>query len=70
MTHNCVTGTAFDGVVHGYAITIVADATAMRDLPDATGGVVRAADLQRAQLAGLSDRQALVISSEALLAAQ
>lgn len=70
MTHNCVTGTAFDAVTRDYAVTIIADATATRDLPDGTGGFVPAEDLQRAQLAGLLDRQALVISSETLLSAQ
>lgn len=70
MTHNCVTGTAFDAVTRDYAVTVIADATATRDLPDGSGGFVPAEDLQRAQLAGLSDRQALVISSETLLSAQ
>ena len=70
MTHNCVTGTSFDAVARGHSVTVISDATATRDLPDGDGGVVKAADLQRAQLAGLSDRQALVITLEALLAAQ
>lgn len=70
MTHNCVTATAFDAVTRDFSVTIIADATATRDLPDGTGGFVAAEDLLRAQLAGLSDRQALVISSEALLSAQ
>ena len=69
MTHNCVTGTTFDGLARGFQIAIVADATATRDLPDGQGGVVAAADLQRAQLTGLSDRQALIVSLEQLLAA-
>jgi nicotinamidase-related amidase len=70
MTHNCVTGTAFDAVTRDYAVTVVADATATRDLPDGMGGVVRAEVLQQSQLTGLSDRQALIVTSEALLAAQ
>ena len=70
MTHNCVTATSFDAVVRGYAVTIVADATATRDLPDGRGGVVAAADLQRAQLAGLSDRQAVITTVDEVLAAQ
>ena len=70
MTHNCVTGTAFDAVTRGLAVTIIADATATRDLPDGQGGVVPAAVLQQAQLTGLSDRQALILSSTELLSNQ
>src|SRR5690349_14190012 len=52
MTHMCVSSTARAALDLGYRTTIVAGATATRDLPDPTGlGVVPAADVQCAALA-------------------
>jgi len=39
----------------------VASATATRDLPDPLGGIVPAGEIQRATLAALADRFAVVI---------
>lgn len=61
MTHNCVSSTARAALDLGILPTVVADATATRDLPF-SGGVVTAADIQRAELAGLADRHAVVVS--------
>lgn len=69
MIHNCVAATAFDAVVHDFSVAIVADATASRDLPDGRGGIVRGEDIHRAALAGLSDRQADIVSLDDILAA-
>jgi nicotinamidase-related amidase len=64
MTHNCVSSTARAARDQGYVPTIVAAATATRDLPDGMGGVVSAATLQNASLAELADRTAWVVQSE------
>lgn len=64
MTHNCVSSTARVARDLGYVPTIVAAATATRDLPDSKGGVVPAAVLQVASLAELSDRTAWVVQNE------
>lgn len=61
MTHNCVSSTARSARDLGYAPTIVAAATATRDLPDGKGGAIPAAVLQAASLAELADRTALVV---------
>ncbi|WP_042695738.1 cysteine hydrolase family protein [Azospirillum sp. B506] len=61
MTHNCVSSTARSAVDHGWRVTVVASATATRDLPDGKGGVVPAADIQRGVLTGLSDSLAVVV---------
>lgn len=55
MTHNCVSSTVRAARERGYACTVVAPATATRDLPDGHGGVIPAATLQAACLVGLSD---------------
>jgi nicotinamidase-related amidase len=60
MTHMCVSSTVRDALDHGYFCTVEASACATRDLPDGMGGTVPAADLQRAALAGLSDRFAVI----------
>ena len=60
MTHNCVSSTVRAALDLGILPTVVADATATRDLTYA-GGVVTAAALQRAELAGLADRHAVVV---------
>lgn len=61
MTHMCVSATARSALDHGYRSTLVASATATRDLPDCDGGLVRAKDLQRASLAALADRFCIVV---------
>lgn len=66
MTHNCVSSTARAALDLGLMPTIAADATATRDLP-ISGGIVTAADLQRAELAALADRHALVVAVADLL---
>jgi nicotinamidase-related amidase len=62
MTHNCVYATAMSALDHGYRNTIVAAATATRDLPGASAALV-----QQAALAGLADRAAIVIPEVAAL---
>lgn len=64
MTHNCVSTTARDALDKGYAVTIVGNATATRDLPDGHGGVIPAAQVQAANLAALADRTATVVADE------
>lgn len=57
MTHMCISATVRAAVDHGLFSTVVASATATRDLPGPNGdGIVTAADLQRASLAALADR--------------
>jgi nicotinamidase-related amidase len=63
MTHNCVDSTVRAGVDLGYRSTVVAAATATRDLPDGCGGVVDASTLQRATLVGLTDTLARVVAT-------
>lgn len=60
MTHMCVSSTARAALDLGYRTTVVSDAAATRDLPDPSGGVVRAQDLHKASLAALADRFAIV----------
>lgn len=61
MTHMCVSTTARAALERGYRSTVVADATATRDLPDGQGGIIPAATLQAASLAALADRFAVVV---------
>ncbi|AWK87368.1 isochorismatase family protein [Azospirillum thermophilum] len=61
MTHMCVSSTVRAALDLGWRSTVVASATATRDLPDVRGGVVPAAELQRAALAALADRFAMVV---------
>lgn len=68
MTHMCVSSTVRAALDQGYACTVVAGACATRDLPDGAGGVVEAAALQRAELAALADRFAVVAADTAALA--
>ncbi|MGV9268885.1 isochorismatase family protein [Kitasatospora sp. NPDC003701] len=61
MTHMCVTFTA-QGAFHlGYRPTVVAEATATRSLTAPDGGLVPAADLQRASLTTISDLFGVVV---------
>jgi len=68
MTHMCVSATVRAALDHGYTTALVGAACATRDLPDGAGGVVKAADLHRAELAALSDRFCVVVSDAATLA--
>lgn len=60
MTHNCVSSTVRAARELGYACTVLAPATATRDLPDGRGGVMPARELQAACLVGLSDTMARI----------
>jgi len=60
MTHMCVNSTARDAFNLGYRPTVVASATATRDLPVPGGTPVRATTLQAATLAGIADLFAVV----------
>ena len=60
MTHMCVSASVRAALDLGYRSTIVAGATATRDLPAPGGGVMTAAELQRASLAALADRFAVI----------
>jgi nicotinamidase-related amidase len=62
MTHMCVSSTVRAALDLGYATTVVADATATRDLPDGHGGAISAATVQLASLAALADRFAIVVN--------
>jgi nicotinamidase-related amidase len=64
MTHMCVEATARAALDVGLKATVVASATATRDLPDAlTGQAVAAAEVQRNALAAMADRFAVVVAS-------
>lgn len=63
MTHMCISSTVRVALDLGWRSTVVAAATATRDLPDGRGGVIPAAELQRANLAALADRFAIVVDS-------
>jgi nicotinamidase-related amidase len=61
MTHMCINSTARAGFNHGYAGTVVANATATRRLPNPNGGEVSASDVHRAALAMVADLFAIVV---------
>jgi nicotinamidase-related amidase len=61
MTHMCVNSTARGAFNLGFRPTVVAGATATRDLPGPDGAVVPAAAMQAASLAGLRDLFAVVV---------
>ncbi len=62
MTHMCVSSTARAALDLGIPTTIVANATATRDLPSLAGGVITAETVQAATLAALADRFAAIVS--------
>ena len=68
MTHACVAGAARDAVPLGYAVIVVDDACATRDLDVADGGTVPHRDLHRATLAALSDTFGDVLTTGQVLA--
>jgi len=62
MTHMCVEATARSAIDNGIKATVIAAATATRDLPDPiTGEVLKAAEVQRNALAALADRFATIV---------
>lgn len=63
MTHMCVSSTVRAALDRGYRTTVVAKATATRDLPATEGGIISAQTLQRTTLAALADRFAAVVQS-------
>lgn len=66
MTHMCVEATARAALDLGLKVTVVASATATRDLPDPlTGEAVPAAEVQRNALTALNDRFATVVPNSA-----
>jgi nicotinamidase-related amidase len=68
MTHMCVEATARAALDHGFKTTVVAAATATRDLPDPlTGNTVPAAEVQRNALAALADRFATISANAAAI---
>jgi nicotinamidase-related amidase len=67
-THMCVSATARSALDHGFRTTVVAAATATRDLPHISGaGITPAAMIQEATLAALADRFSVVIQDTAAL---
>ena len=62
MTHMCVNSTARGAFSLGHAPTVVAGATATRDLPGTDGRVVEAAALQAASLASIADLFGVVVA--------
>ncbi len=63
-THMCISATARAALDIGLRSTIVADATAARDLPSAHGtGIIPAQEIKRATLAALADRFAKVVAT-------
>jgi nicotinamidase-related amidase len=67
-THMCVSATARAALDLGFRSTVVAGATATRDLPNPLGeGVTTAATLQQGTLAALSDRFSVVVQDTAVL---
>ncbi len=65
MTHMCVSSTVRAALDLGYRTTVVAGATATRDLPDGRGGILPAQAIQAASLAALADRFATVVQNAA-----
>lgn len=67
-THMCVSATARAALDHGYRVTVVANATATRDLPNPiNGGTIPALVVQETALATLADRFAIVVLNAAAL---
>lgn len=61
MTHLCVEATARASIDLGFKATVIASATATRDLPDPlTGATVTAAEVQRNALTAIADRFATI----------
>jgi nicotinamidase-related amidase len=65
MTHMCINSTARGAFNLGFEPTVVAAATATRNLPSADGAVVSAEALQAASLAAVGDLFAIVVGKAA-----
>lgn len=65
MTHMCINSTARSAFSLGFRPTVVASATATRDLPAPDGSIVTASQLQAASLAALADLFAVVTPKQA-----
>lgn len=68
MTHMCINSTARSAFSLGFRPTVVASATATRDLPAPDGAVIPAQQLQAASLAALADLFAVVAPRQADIA--
>lgn len=69
MAHLAVAMSAQDGAVLGYRVLVASDATATRDLPEATGDALIDRDtLARASLAAVADRFADVMPTARIVA--
>jgi nicotinamidase-related amidase len=65
MTHMCVSATVRAALDRGIPATVALDATATRDLPDPSGGEdLPAESVQRAALAAIADRFAVVVAAD------
>jgi nicotinamidase-related amidase len=65
MTHMCVEATARGAIDLGLRATVIAGATATRDLADPlTGATIPAAEVHRNALAALADRFATVVATQ------
>lgn len=69
ITHMCVSATARCALDLKYRTTVVANATATRDLPDPLGGTIPANVVHRVALSELADRFAIVVKDTAALTA-
>ena len=67
MTHMCVSASARAALDLKYRSTVVAGATATRDLPDPLGGMIPASVVHRTALSELADRFAIVVKDTAAL---
>jgi nicotinamidase-related amidase len=63
MTHMCINSTARGAFTNGFRPTVVANATATRDLPSPDGSIVPATSIQQASLAALTDLFSIVVTS-------
>jgi nicotinamidase-related amidase len=70
MTHMCVSASARAALDLKYRSTVVANATATRDLPDPLGGTIPASVVHRTALSELADRFAIVVKDTAALLPQ
>jgi len=64
MTHLCVSSTARSVFDRGYAVSIVEQVTATRDLPDGKGGTITAADVQQASSCGLANLVVVIVEHQ------
>lgn len=68
MTHMCINSTAHGGFNLGYAVTVVASATATRPLQGANGIVITAQQMQDAAIASTRDLYAAIVDRVADIA--